>query len=217
LVIPHLTLPLAATITAICAAALGVSLSARPRISRLLIPLSGGFLILVAIFGLIPELAEDMGWARVLPLVALGTGLLLMLDRVAFPVCPSCDHHAEQGLAAPLMGATAIHAFVDGWGLVAVQLNAPRAGNAVAFAILLHKIPEGLALGSMIGVLMGRPGIALAWCAAVELSTLVGAATGLWLTPANWVGYPLSIAAGTFLFLGIQAIRSVLRPDHPTP
>jgi zinc and cadmium transporter len=213
-----LTLPVAATVAAISAAALGVSLTARPRVSRLLIPLSGGFLVLVAVFGLIPEIVEDLGWARVLPLVALGTGLLFALDRAAFPVCPSCDHHAEKdaekGLAGPLMAATALHAFVDGWGLVAVQVHArghgALAGGAIAAAILLHKIPEGLALGSMSGVLMGGQGTALGWCAAVEFSTLAGAAIGLWLTPAEWVGYPLAIAAGTFLFLGIQALRTGL-------
>ena len=29
-----------------------------------------------------------------------------------------------------------------------------------------------------------------------------------WLTPANWVSYPLAIAGGTFLFLGVHAVHS---------
>ncbi len=61
---------------------------------------------------------------RALPLVALGCGSLIAVDRFAFPICPSCDHHhhGPQAVAAPLLGATAVHAFVDGWGLVAVQV-----------------------------------------------------------------------------------------------
>ncbi len=212
-----LTLPLAATIAAISAAAIGVSLTSRPRISRILIPLSGAFLILVALFGLLPELIADMGWPRVIPLAAAGTAVLMMLDRAAFPVCPSCSHHTESGLAWPLMGATAVHAFIDGWGLIAVQIQAPRAGGIIGAAILVHKIPEGLALGAMMGVLFGRARAAWAICAAVELATLAGAATGLWLTPAAWLGYPLAIAAGTFLFLGIQAVRTAFPPAHSTP
>jgi ZIP family zinc transporter/zinc and cadmium transporter len=204
---------------AIVAAAFGIALTGQARLSRLLIPLSGGFLVLVALFGLIPELALDIGWIRTLPLVALGAGSLMAVDRLAFPICPSCDHHRPQAIAAPLLGATAVHAFVDGWGLVAVQIVAPHAGRTVAAAILLHKIPEGLALGSIIGVLLDRNGIALAWCAMAELSTVAGGAVGLWLTPAEWVGYPLAIAAGTFLFLGIQAVRTarIQQPIQPTP
>jgi ZIP family zinc transporter/zinc and cadmium transporter len=214
-----LTLPVAGALVAIVAAAFGFALTAQARLSRLLIPLSGGFLVLVAIFGLIPELALDIGWVRTLPLVALGAGSLMAVDRLAFPICPSCDHHGHQAIAVPLLCATAVHAFVDGWGLVAVQLAAPHAGKTVAAAILLHKIPEGLALGSIIGVLLDRNGVALAWCAMAELSTVVGGAVGLWLTPAEWVSYPLAIAAGTFLFLGIQAVRTarIQQPIQPTP
>ena len=201
-----LTLPVLATLAAICAAAAGVYLTRSPRVSKILVPVSGGFLLLVAIFGLIPELISDIGWLRALPLVALGSGLLVLLDRFAFPVCASCDHQAHlRGIAGPLLIATAIHAFVDGWGLVAVQAFAPKAGQIIAVAILIHKIPEGLALGSITGM----PG----WCIAVELSTLAGAATGFWLTPEAWVSYPLAIAAGTFLFLRVQALRTA----YPTP
>src|SRR5271165_6744999 len=111
-------------------------LAGRTRAARLLIPLSGGFLVAVALFGLVPELAGDIGWARVLPLAALGSGLLMALARFAFPVCPSCDRGPAQApvrtIVGPLLGATAVHAFVDGWGLVALQVAAPHAGNVVA-------------------------------------------------------------------------------------
>lgn len=209
-----LILPLTATLAAVVAAGLGVVLTGHARASRWLIPLSGAFLVLVAVFGLIPELVQDVGWIRALPLVALGCGSLIAVDRFAFPICPSCDHHhsGPQAVAAPLLSATALHAFVDGWGLVAVQVAAhlgnTSAGKAVAAAILLHKIPEGLALGTITGVMLGRAGTALAWCAAVEFSTVIGGSVGLWLTPADWVSYPLAIAAGTFLFLGVQAVRT---------
>jgi zinc transporter ZupT len=215
-----LILPIAAALTAIVAAGIGVVLTGHSRASRLLIPVSGGFLVLVAVFGLIPELVQEIGWIRALPLVALGCGSLMAVDRFAFPICPSCDHHrTPQLVAAPLLSATAVHAFADGWGLIALQIAAPRTGKAVAAAILLHKIPEGLALGTITGVMLGRADTALACCAAVELCTVVGGVVGLWLTPAGWVSYPLAIAAGTFLFLGIQAIRlSTDQPSgHPTP
>jgi len=201
---------------AITSGALGVALLGHAKHTRVLIPLSGGLLIGVAAFGLIPELVVDIGWARGLLLVAFGYALLKALDRFAFSVCPSCAHdHSHEscdeplhGFAAPLLIATAIHAFVDGWALVAVETGTrtPGAGTAFAAALLLHKIPEGLALGTMLRASVDRATTAFAMCAAVELATVAGGATGLWLTPAAWVNYPLAIAGGTFLFLGVHAV-----------
>lgn len=212
-----LLLPIYATLVAIAAAGTGVALLAHAGHTRMLIPLSGGLLIGVAAFGLIPELASDMGWMKSLLLVALGYLLLKVLDSFAFSVCPSCAHDhahddcAEQlhGFAAPLLLATAFHAFVDGWGLVAVQQGVFTAGTRAAFAaaLFLHKIPEGLALGTITRASIHRAGKALALCAAVEMATIAGGAAGYWLTPANWVGYPLAMAGGTFLFLGVHAVH----------
>lgn len=203
---------------AIASAAAGVLLLEHAKHTRMLIPLSGGLLIGVAVFGLIPELVLDIGWMRGLALVALGYALLKGLDRFAFSVCPSCSHdHGHEacaeplhGFAGPLLAATTIHAFVDGWGLVAVQVGTrtPGAGTAFATALLLHKIPEGLALGTILRASVDREWTALALCAAVEIATIIGGAVGLWLTPANWISYPLAIAGGTFLFLGVHAVDS---------
>jgi zinc and cadmium transporter len=212
-----LILPILATVVAITSGALGVALLGQAKHTRVLIPLSGGLLIGVAAFGLIPELVVDIGWARGLLLVAFGYALLKSLDRFAFSVCPSCAHdHSHEscdeplhGFAAPLLIATAIHAFVDGWGLVAVQtgIRTPGEGTVLAAALILHKIPEGLALGTMLRASVDRAAKAFALCAAVELATIVGAATGFWLTPAAWINYPLAIAGGTFLFLGVHAVH----------
>ena len=212
-----LILPAGATLVAVASAGSGVALLGHSRHVRVLIPLSGGLLIGVAIFGLIPELAADIGWMTGLLLVALGYGLLKALDRFAFSVCPSCAHdHSHEscaeplhGFAGPLLAATALHAFVDGWGLVAVRMGAHTAdsGTAFAAALFLHKIPEGLALGTLLRASVDRAWTAFALCAAVEMATLAGGATGLWLTPVDWVSYPLAIAGGTFLYLGIHAVH----------
>jgi zinc and cadmium transporter len=213
-----LNLPIFATLVAVASAGAGLALLGHGRHTSTLIPLSGGLLIGVAVFGLIPELIVDIGWVRGLLLVAVGYGLLKTLDRFAFPVCPSCSHdHSHEGcdeplhgFAGPLLTATAIHAFVDGWGLVAVQIGtrSPGADTAFATALLLHKIPEGLALGTILRASVKRVSTAFALCVLVEASTIVGGATGFWLTPADWVSYPLAIAGGTFLFLGVHAVDS---------
>ncbi len=91
---------------AVASAAAGVALLGHSRHTRMLIPLSGGLLIGVAAFGLIPELVLDIGWLPGLALVAFGYAMLKGLDRFAFSVCPSCahDHHHHENCAEPLHG-----------------------------------------------------------------------------------------------------------------
>ncbi len=165
-------------------------------------PVSGVLLAGVALFGLIPELGEAVGWLPTLGLAAAGYGFLTFLDHRGYPVCPSCSHGEK--FTASLVTATAFHAFVDGWGMAATARDG-RVGVAIATAILIHKIPEGLALGTMLRVSTSGAGMALLLLIVAEVPTIAGGITGLNGTPGLWVNYPLAVASGTFLFLGIHA------------
>lgn len=204
-------------IALLCALA-GMSLLGRNRTSAALVPLSGGLLLGVAAFHLIPELVHRLGVVSAFSFVTLGYAGVMLLDGFAYSVCPSCSHDHDHtgcvktlhGFAGPLILAIAVHAFVDGWSLLTVQLGDPNldgVGEGVAAAVLLHKIPEGLALGTMLRASTRRFGIAFALCLVAESSTLLGAAFGLWLTPGVWLRYLLAVAAGTFVFLGIHAVH----------
>lgn len=158
--------------------------------SRLLVPLSGAVLVLVTMFGLLPELRLEIGWPSTLLLAAAGFLTLLLLDKMGLAVCPSCQHGT--GTGRWLAFAVGVHAFVDGWAMAA-------AGSAsLTGAMLLHKIPEGLAVGGMTR--------SLAMLAAAESMTVAGGMLGLWSPPGALVAYPLAVASGTFLFLGIHAV-----------
>jgi len=176
------------------------------RRARVLVPASGGLLAAVALFALIPETAEGVGWLIALALAGCGYGLLELFDRLGLPVCPSCSH--SHGFSGPLLAATSIHAFVDGWGMTAVQ------NSSVLAALLLHKIPEGLALGAILRMSAGKPGRAFGLAALAESPTLAGGLLGLWAAQAVWIDYPLALAGGAYLFLGVHAIRAWLRPAH---
>ncbi len=187
-------------LASLCACA-GIALAGGRR-ARILVPISGALLAGVAVFGLIPELVHEIGWIAGPLLVAAGYGLLTLLDGLGYPVCPSCRHGEK--FAGSLVLATAVHAFADGWGMVATA-NRGAVSAAIGAAILIHKIPEGLALGAMLRV--SEPRFAV-WLAIVaEAPTVLGGAVGLQTLPGIWVNYPLAVAAGTFLFLGLHAVR----------
>jgi zinc transporter ZupT len=198
--------PLLAALLAIVCAFTGIALAGGRR-ARILIPVGGALLAAVALFGLLPELIHEIGWAAAVGLATAGFVLLSILDRLGYSVCPSCQH--GRSFAGSLVAATAVHAFVDGWGMMAVG-NRGSVSLAIATAILLHKIPEGLALGAILRASAPQAAIGLAVIA--ELPTVLGGATSLWATPKEWVNYPLALAAGTFLFLGLHALWS--RPSR---
>lgn len=211
-----------ATLAAVSGAALGVWLTGLRQRARLMVPFSAGVLLGVAVFGLIPELAGQGGWAASLGLAVAGYGLLLAIDRFAWPICPVCahdhDHHAcaaeLHGFALPLVLAASLHSFMDGWSVVTVQMAPLGLRIAVPLAVGLHKLPEGMALGGiMLASMRSRP-MAFLWCVLAESATLAGGALGVALAPrwgGQWTIYPLGIAAGWLCYLGYHAVHEEFR------
>ena len=117
-----------------------------------------------------------------------------------------------QGYAAPLLIAAALHAALDGWSAAAV--GSANVSDAFVFAIAIHKIPEGLALGLIVRAAMETKRSAFFWCALAELATLAGASLETILAP--YVGphilqIVLAAAGGSFLYLGAHAVQGEYR------
>src|SRR5690348_18499215 len=81
-----------ATIVGIAGAVLGLWLTGLRKRARVVVPFSAGVLLGVALFGLVPELANELGWASTVLLFAGGYGALLLVNRYVYPVCPTCSH-----------------------------------------------------------------------------------------------------------------------------
>jgi zinc transporter ZupT len=183
------------------------------------VPFSAGLLIGVALFGLVPELALGIGWTVCAALFVAGYGLLLLINRFVYPVCPTCAHDHDHsacttelhGFAAPLILAAALHSFLDGWSIATVQLAAPLGLRvAVPVAVALHKAPEGMALGGILRAAVRSRAAALGLAALAEGSTLAGGALGLVMAPhlgSEWITYPMGIAAGWLCYLGYHAVH----------
>jgi len=209
--ISFLRVVLAAVLVMACAV-VGIVASAGRR-AHILVPVSGGLLAAVALFALIPETAGEIGWPVALLAACAGYALLEIFDRLGLPVCPSCSH--SHGFSGPLVAATAIHAFVDGWGMMAIRGSSGHdVSRTILAALLLHKIPEGLALGAILRMSAGHAARAVGLAVLAESPTLIGGVVGMRAAQATWIGYPLALAGGAYLFLGLHAIRAWLRPSH---
>jgi zinc and cadmium transporter len=218
-----MSMPLIATAAAILGAALGLWITGARHNARVVVPFSGGLLMGVALFGLLPELSRELGVTHGGTLFAAGYVLLLGIDRYVYAVCPSCSHTHDHdhcattlhGFAAPLISATALHALLDGWTISTSQTSLqPELRLALPLAVALHKIPEGIALGSILRVSMRSRWQAIGWCFLAEMPTLIGGGLALVAVPhlgARWLHYPLAIAGGCFLYLGYHAIHGEFR------
>lgn len=208
-----------ATAAALLGAAIGVFLPAAHQKARFLVPFAGGLLLGVSVFGLFPELVSEIGWGKGLLLFAAGYLVLLGINRYVVPICPSCAHDHDHetcnallhGFAGPLVLAAAVHSVLDGWSIVTAQFAAPLGVRlALPMAVVLHKIPEGIALGAILRAAVVSRRAALAWCLLAEAATLAGGAAGLELAPIvgqAWLSYPLAIAGGFFFYLGFHAVH----------
>lgn len=217
----------AITLVAVLCAACGVLLESVRTLSRRMVPFSGGVLVGVALFWVLPEMAEFFRWPGAMAWISAGFALLWFVDRFVYAVCPACSHTHEHercetrlhGFAGPLLTAAAVHAAMDGWTATAAH-SVTRFGAALLTGIAFHKLPEGIALGVIARASLSSRLGAIAWCAAAEAATLAGGGLETLLSPyfnAHAVHAVLAIAGGSFLYLGGHAIHGELRRSGPAP
>jgi len=186
---------------------LGVWLGSLPTIARRLSSLNGGLLIGIATFWILPEVATDSGWPVALAWLTAGFGLLYVIDHFVQPVCSTCSH----AVSTVLLVAAAAHCFLDGWLIQASLVEGQRQMTAGIIAgIILHKIPEGVALGVMLRSALKSETKAMLASGGLQFVTWLGiVAEGYassYIAPGLIQGL-LALTGGGFLFLGYHAVH----------
>ena len=202
-----LPLPVLLGLAASIATALGGAIALRFRAQRnLVMGLSAGIVLGVALFELIPEalrLAGPIaGSSFVLGAVAIGFALLFVVNRLL--------QSAAEG-ALPLRRDLApavltLHSLADGAGItIAFQLS-PEIGWSVAIAVLSHDIADGVNIVGTTLAAAGR-GRARLWLALNGAAPLVGVALGYLIDiPATVLVALLGGLAGAFLYVSTSEL-----------
>jgi zinc transporter ZupT len=199
---------LALTVVALASALAGVLLEWSSEFSSHLSAAGGGLLFGIALFWLLPEMAEPYGWGLACSSALVAFAAIALFDRVLV----HAGRSPRQGVVAPVLIATALHSFVDGWS-VRMFSGQQVANVAVPLGLALHKVPEGLAIGWLSRRSMRSVARAAAASLAVEALTFVGAVVqpransqAMADFGASWETVVLAIIAGTFCYLGVHAI-----------
>ena len=170
------------------------------------IALTGGVVVAVALFHVLPEAIEAVGDPRrVAALVGLGFVAFFVAERALVL------HHRdepEQARAHAQVGALgaaglALHSFVDGLGIgLAFGLDAAT-GLLVFLAVVSHDFADGLNTVGFVLRQSNNRGQALRWLALDALAPLVGAVLGVTLSISEQaLGDVLALYVGFFLFMG---------------
>jgi ZIP family zinc transporter len=170
------------------------------------IALSGGIVVAVALFDLIPEALEAIGDdRRVTTLVGAGFVLFFVAER--FLVLHHRDEpeqaRAHGQVGALGAGALAFHTFTDGLGIgLAFGLDTTT-GVLVLIAVISHDFADGINAVTFVLSQGGSRRAALRWLALVAVAPLLGALVGSAIDVSErTLGHLLAVYAGIFLYIG---------------
>jgi ZIP family zinc transporter len=170
------------------------------------IALSGGIVVAVALFDLIPEALEAIGDnRRVMTLVGAGFVLFFVAER--FLVLHHRDEpeqaRAHGQVGALGAGALAFHTFTDGLGIgLAFGLDTTT-GLLVLIAVISHDFADGINAVTFVLSQGGSRAAALRWLILVAVAPLLGALVGSAIDISErTLGQLLAVYAGVFLYIG---------------
>ncbi len=174
-----------------------------PRALDAMLAFAAGFMIAVAMIDLLPEALWRGG--HVAAVVALGGYLAVHLTQhvigTHFHFGEETHHVSEAVSVAALIGLL-LHTFVDGVAVASGFGIGGAIGSLVLTAVILHKVPEGLAISSLF--LAAGQGRRRAFLAAGALG--VATLSGVVLTDSIGVlrDHGLALSAGVTLYVGMS-------------
>ncbi|HZE71416.1 MAG TPA: ZIP family metal transporter [Pyrinomonadaceae bacterium] len=188
------------------------------RFLKYLVALGAGFMLAAIFIEILPETvsiwsAGRQGESAAQAIVGAMTLLLagyLLIQLFEHTIAPhfhfGAETHPESFMrpsaAYTAVGGLWIHTFFDGVSIASAFLVDFKVGLLVFIAILLHKMPEGFTVASIILASGRSSGKALAATAAIGAATLAGVITvALFNSRVQAVAYALPFSAGVTLYV----------------
>src|ERR1051326_8789521 len=183
------------------------------------IALTGGIVVAVALFDVLPEAIDSVGDSRrVTALVGVGFLAFFLAERLLVL------HHRdepEQARAPAQVGALgaaglSLHSFIDGLGIGLAFHLGTSTGLLVFLAVVTHDFADGMNTVNFILSQSNDRRQAFRWLTADALAPLFGAIAGVFITVSHHaLGQLLAVYAGFFLYMGATDLLPQAH-EHPS-
>ena len=196
-----------------------VALRLRHEIATL-IALTGGIVVAVALFDVLPEAFDIVGDGRTVGWLA-GAGFLtfFLVERGLVLHHRDDPEHARAHHRIGIVGAAglSIHSFIDGLGIgLAFQFDAAT-GLLVFVAVVSHDFADGMNTVSFILRQGGQRRAAIRWLVLDAAAPVLGALVGSTISISEGtLGRLLALYGGFFLFMGATDLLPEAH-EHPSP
>jgi ZIP family zinc transporter len=183
------------------------------------IALTGGVVVAVALFNVLPEAIEAVDDPqRVGLLVGVGFVVFFLAERALVLHHRDDDAHVHAHAQVGALGAAglSLHSFIDGLGIGLAFGLSTETGLLVFAAVVAHDFADGL---NTVGFVLRQSGDrrrAIRWLAIDAAAPLFGAIVGSALSVSGEsLGSLLAVYAGFFLFMGATDLLPHAH-EHPS-
>ena len=174
------------------------------RYLRYFVALGAGFLLATAVIEMIPEslrISTTLGPI----LIMAGYCLVHLLEHTInahFHYGEETHHHefVSRHTSYSVLGGLSVHALFDGVAIGSGFVVSSWLGWLIFFAILLHKMPEGFTMASVMLASGRSRSTAFYSAVGLAIATMAGVLV-IQLLP-KWLPYGLPISAGVALYVG---------------
>lgn len=214
-----LAIPLAC-VTVVSTLAGGLLALRLRRDLQTLIAFTGGVVVAVALFDILPEALDAIGSAR-RTTALVGAGFLFFFLAERLLVLHHRDEPEQARAHAPVgaLGAAglSLHSFIDGLGIGLAFHLSTGTGLLVFLAVVSHDFADGLNTVSFVLRQSADRRQALRWLSADAAAPLLGAIVGSQIAVSEHkLGYLLAAYAGFFLYLGGTDLLPEAHGEHPS-
>lgn len=176
-----------------------------------------GFMLAVVLTGVLPAVLAGPGAAGAGVVVLAGYVAVHLAHHVLVPHFHFGEetHEVTAGVGVSALVGLSIHSFFDGVAIASGFLHSPTLGVLLFLAVVLHKLPEGLTIASVVvaGGRSGRDGVLAA--AALGGATVLGVVLTDLAAPLQRHG--LALAAGVTLYVAasnlVPEVQKSRRPS----
>jgi ZIP family zinc transporter/zinc and cadmium transporter len=190
------------------------------RVQEYLLALSAGFILALVFLELVPESLHTIDDEAPL-LMLLGYSVLhffehTLVGHLHFGEETHRDVMVSRVASISAFVGLSVHAFFDGFAIsVGMQFDF-YLGLLIFFAVLLHKIPEGLTIASVMLAAEHRQKTAFLASAAVAVATMLGVLAAMMVggIDARMVGYAFAFSAGVATYVGASDLIPEINHSH---